>query len=308
MSTAKLPNFIIAGAPKAGTSAIFQYLSEHPEVCGSSIKETRFFIREYSGKRETDIMAYSRYFARCQNSNNKIIMEASPGYLVNGRKIAERIKTLLGDCKLLFILRDPVNRIYSYYHFRITNGALPKELEFEKYLEFCQRYNETGQLVYDGYNFQGTHLLGALRISNYAHYLSQYIDVLGKQNIKILFFEDFKKDNRHFLQHLCKNIGIDPTFYDSYQFDAVNVTNYARYKLLHRFALYINKTLEKYLRHRPKLKKPIKQLYKLLNVQRQQGYSEMSPETRIWLQNYYAESKKHLQELVGHDISIPWKW
>src|SRR5690242_13037086 len=98
-SSSNLANFIIAGTEKAGTTSVFTYLSAHPSVCGSIVKETDFFRDSYTGDHPKDIAKYAHFFERCA-SNSPIVMEASPGYLGCGEQVAIRIHALIPHAKL----------------------------------------------------------------------------------------------------------------------------------------------------------------------------------------------------------------
>src|SRR5687768_10444593 len=102
-SDAGLANFIIGGTDKAGTTSVFTYLSAHPSVCGSVIKETNFFRDYYTGDREVDVANYTSYFGHCAHVA-PIVMEASPVYLAGGAEVAVRVHALIPQTKLLFIL------------------------------------------------------------------------------------------------------------------------------------------------------------------------------------------------------------
>jgi len=123
-ATSSLPNFLIAGTEKAGTTSVFVYLSQHPQVCASSRKETDFFRNEFSGDRQRDEAAYAGYFRKC-TADQHILMEASPAYLGEADIVAPRIHALLPDAKLLFILREPIARLYSAYNFYVARLSIP---------------------------------------------------------------------------------------------------------------------------------------------------------------------------------------
>ncbi len=305
-----LPNFIIAGTNKAGTSSIFQYLSEHSDVCASSVKETRFFVRHYAGVLEKDIVRYGAYFDRCKHSNAKIIMEASPGYLQNGAIVAKRIKTLVPHCKLLFVLRDPINRLYSFYNYRVSQhySNPNKCITFEEYIDLCQSY-ESNSLNLENYSsevFKKGHLK-ALAAGHYIHFLQEYIKIIDKENIKILFYEDFVNDNKSFMQSICLFLGIDATFFNHYKWIRRNPTYFSKNIYLHRLALYINDVLEGYLSRYPSLRQAITKGYQRINGT-QKIRQPMTLKAREYLQEYYRESKKELQDLLGKQVEIPWKW
>ncbi|MHA1988690.1 MAG: hypothetical protein ACW98D_18860, partial [Promethearchaeota archaeon] len=85
-----LPNFIIGGVQKAGTTSLFRYLSDHPSICASSKKEVDLFVKHLDAKSVISLEAYKEFFSHCSNSN-LMRLEASPSYLMNAKKIAENI-------------------------------------------------------------------------------------------------------------------------------------------------------------------------------------------------------------------------
>lgn len=113
-----LPNCIIAGAQKAGTSSLYHYLTQHPQVQQSFSKEIHYF----SGGTIPEIDTYKKgenwyraHFAMKRNMRkNDICVDATPMYLFNPL-VPERIKNLIPDCKIIILLRDPVERAISHY-------------------------------------------------------------------------------------------------------------------------------------------------------------------------------------------------
>jgi len=300
-----LPNFIIGGTYKAATTSVFGYLRKHPEVCGSFIKEPSFFLKKYTGVIDTDQLTYSRFFTHC-NPNAKIFMEATVAYLEHGRKVAKRIESQLDAPKLLFILRDPVDRLYSYYRYYVqTQLEIPSGLSFEQYIELCQAYSE-GQIDRGACCFKERHLR-ALVAGRYAYYLREYLEVVDPARIKVMFYEDLKRDNPLFMQAVCKFLDINPAFYDSYQFKRKNVTYSARSKDLHHLTWYLwRRFFKKYMEQRLGIKEPLATLYRQLNGKRA-SYAQMAPQTRQCLQDYYRESEAALKVLLGREVDVPWK-
>jgi len=299
-----LPNFIIGGAAKAGTTSIFSYLSDHPQVCGSSVKETSFFFKSYTGDFLADRVHYSKYFSHCR-SDAKVMIEASTGYLLYSKEVAARIQAMLPNVKLLFILRDPVDRLYSYYNFHV--GQLTKDFDtdisFEEYVDRCMLYSsrrqEPAKLMMDERH------LKALEIGRYAEYLKEYYRIFPREQIKVMLYEDLKKDIKMFMINLCNFLNIGPGFYDKYMFYRVNVTSTSRIKTLHYVALGVNRKLERYLRQRPKIKRNIVTAYKYLNLRRE-GYLPISQAARVRLLHYYRKSNTELTELLSDDRCSSW--
>lgn len=108
------PDFLIIGAQKAGTTALYDYLNQHPDIHGSSIKEVHFFNDENNFAK--GYTWYEKHFKRLIPLHKKLFFEATPEYMLSER-FMERIKNYHKDIKCVVILRDPVTRAYSSWNF-----------------------------------------------------------------------------------------------------------------------------------------------------------------------------------------------
>jgi len=290
---------IIGGTIKAATSSVFAYLSAHPEVCGSSVKEPAFFSHGRKRNSDGDIESYKKYFA--PQPGARIMVEATPNYLAYKENIAPRIKALLPDVKLIFILRDPVDRLYSFYNFAVGQLQLPESLAFEDYVDLCEQYSSSNLTPGDA-GIAEKHLRG-LELGKYSKYLKNYYDVFDSEQVKILFYDDLKQDSERFMEDACCFIGVYPEFYRKYTFHKANVTFSARVKSVHYIAMLMNRLFESLLRRRPGMKKSLVRIYKRMNQDRE-GYVPMKESTRTSLRKYYSPYNKELLELLS-GLTLP---
>lgn len=185
-----LPNFIIIGAPKSGTTSLNRYLQEHPEIFMSSLKESHFF----SSDRCKNSEALSEFKSLFQNvGNEKAIGEACAGYIFKPEAPA-RMKALIPHAKLVAILRDPAERAYSEYLMRYRSGTLNVDLNTQDiesgFWEFMQTENK------DKLYFQS---------------ISQYLQEFDRGQLHICLFEDLKHEQTRLLKDVCKFLGVDET-------------------------------------------------------------------------------------------------
>lgn len=301
-SEPRLPNVIIGGVNKAGTTSVFSYLSSHPQACGSSIKETHYFSNEYTGNKEADIKKYSSYFVDC-DSDADVVFEASPGYLMKGTTIGRRIYGLVPNVKLIFILREPVDRLYSFYNYYASNYRIDSKIGFDQYVDKCFAYalqNRSsdslgvaeGQLKYFEYG-------------DYVNYLEQYYEIFPRDNIKIIFFEAMKADPTMFMCDICDFLQIDSSFYKNYDFVRINETYYSKRKVLHKLAMFVNGVTQSILRKRPFFKKKLINFYRHFNGATK-TFPPMSLETRERLQDYYRKSNLRLADLLEDQTCPDW--
>jgi hypothetical protein len=129
MTNNKKPNFLLVGAQKAGSTSLYNYMKEHPQIFMSAQKEPLYFIsdvvkqqisnnkRQNPGKKEAFITDnYNDYLKLFEDATNEIaIGEASAGYLYYHNVSIPRIKSQLGNIKILIILRNPLEKVYSQY-------------------------------------------------------------------------------------------------------------------------------------------------------------------------------------------------
>jgi hypothetical protein len=117
-----LPDFLILGAQKSGTTALYAYLRWHPEITGPAWKEVSYFDRHYRrGERW-----YRGHFPI--RAGNRVVGEASPGYVFHPLA-PERVRATVPDARLIVLLRDPVDRALSHYHHEVALGREPLTFE-----------------------------------------------------------------------------------------------------------------------------------------------------------------------------------
>src|SRR5689334_11010359 len=113
----ELPNLLVIGAPKAGTTSLHSYLSQHPDVSMSIPKELRFFWRD-------DWYQRRDWYARHFRADATIRGESTPGYTMwpVHDHVPERAAQLVPEAKIIYVVRDPVDRIFSHYYQRLSDG------------------------------------------------------------------------------------------------------------------------------------------------------------------------------------------
>lgn len=224
----RLPNFFIAGAPKAGTTSLYHYLDQHPQVYMSAIKEPNFFaaeiraenfdpkllrgiardardLREYlSGpmrrKRFGGIVAdWADYLRLFTNANNESALgEASVCYLWSPTA-PERIAARIPDSRILVMLRDPADRAFSQYQQGLGNGAI--RWSFRQHIERNLRHRSGLFCVH--YPF--------LELGLYSEQLGRYLERFGR-NVWVGFHEDFKNRPLEVYQNICGFLGVAQGF------------------------------------------------------------------------------------------------
>lgn len=163
-----LPNFLIIGAAKAGTTSLYNYLRVHPQVFMSNPKELKFFVQEMNWSR--GLQWYERHFDPA--GDVVAIGEASTHYTAYPYfgGVPERIAEVLPDVRLIYLVRQPIDRMVSFFLMRIRAGK-ERERSMEKALLANPRY-------IDG--------------SRYAMQIEQYLKYFPREHLVILKSEDLR--------------------------------------------------------------------------------------------------------------------
>jgi hypothetical protein len=284
MSKPSLPNLIIAGVNKAGTTSTFTYLSSHPQICITRKKETCYFLPVRYGKQILPLSEYEKFFLHC--NGQKYIMESTPGYFYGGQKLAREIKQVLGSIRIIIVFRDPVDRLFSFYKSQKSKTELNREINFIDYVRQCERLGK------DKSGYQEFNKYSGVMGGFYAHYLDDWFDIFGPKNVKVLFFDDLCSDTGLFLEGICQWLDIDSHIYDSGSFSAENISVQYKNRPLHKMALRLNKSIERFSRRYPSVKRKARSLYHQINVR---GFEEeITDQEREYLVNLYEESNQAL--------------
>lgn len=185
-----LPDFIIIGAQRSGSTSLYNYLAEHPCVSPTLHKEVHFFDEYF----DRGVEWYKAHFDSSDylKAHHLITGEASPYYILNPA-VPERIAELIPQIKLIALLRNPIDRAYSHYNTRVKNGKeqLPFETAINKEIAAFNRYNGKGYHAFlDDYE-----TIPYLARCLYADQLRPWMARFPKEQLLILRSEDLYTDS-----------------------------------------------------------------------------------------------------------------
>lgn len=182
-----LPNFLIVGAEKAGTTTLAEMLGSHPDVFMSDPKEPRFFSDHNWDK---GLAWYESLFRSVDGQS--MVGEASPSYTWGPESpdTPARIRDTLGDVRYLYIVRSPVDRIVSHYRHALFNRWLPDGTTIESALE---------------------EIPGLMDCSRYASQLERFDAAASRDRWHVVVLEDLIADHRAEFRAVCEFLGIDPS-------------------------------------------------------------------------------------------------
>lgn len=202
-SAKRHPNFFIVGAAKSGTTSLWQYLREHPDIFMSQNKEPGYFCHSQG------IKNYEKYLKLFSEATTETALgEASHAYLTS-QESAAWIHAIYPDIKIIVILRNPVDRAYSLYNWMTREGYEPI-LPFEKAVDAEEsRIADT--------QFKKTHS-GPLQNYLYFHsglysaQLKRYFNIFPEQQMHVILYDELKENPVATAQKVYEFLGVDTSF------------------------------------------------------------------------------------------------
>lgn len=274
------PVMIIAGAEKAGTTSLFAYLAAHPQVCASNKKETDHFRSA-----DASLESYLAYFDGWQDGQHLTCVEASPGYMAESDTVAARLAGLVPEARLVFLLRDPIDRLRSSFRFYKSRLHVPEAMSFEQFANVCLAH-ELGQPSPAAAGIKAWHLR-ALARGRYDLQLPHFQRCFPASQLLPIHYDDLRDDVRATVMQAARLAGIDPAFYEGFQFGRENVSFLAKRSGLQRVAIFVNDRFEGVWRSHPQLKRKLMGLYKRVN-ERELEPDPLSPATESRLRDWYG--------------------
>lgn len=282
-----LPNLIVAGVTKGGTTALFRYLAAHPDVCASAVKETCHFLPLRYGNPVPPLAGYERHFRHC--TGQSLVIESTPGYYYGGPELAQEIARTLPDVRIVLVFRDPVRRFFSFFHFLKSMQQLPQDMPVETYLRDCLA--RPREVFRDNDEDPWFGVEGGF----YADYLAPWVALFGDR-LHVTFFEDLATDTRRFMQDLSAFAGIDPAPFETMDFPQENKSRGHRNALLHAVALRAYRATAPVLNRNPALKRMIAKAYNAANEAPMDRDAEAEARVAERLGAHYATANATLRQ------------
>ncbi|MFN8096792.1 MAG: sulfotransferase [Dermatophilaceae bacterium] len=287
----RLPNLVIAGVTKAGTTSLFRYLAQHPDIQPSDEKELRHFLPLRYDEPIGTLEEYAAHFAGW--SGERYSMEASPGYFYGGAKVAGPMASALPDVKVIVLLREPGQRAFSFFNFMRSRATLPQDAQFEPWLDKAM------ELIAEGTDQDRTnHPWSGVGASMYDRWIDDWTGVFGDR-LLLLFFDDLARAPQETVKRVCAWLGIDEAPADAFDFEIENKTRQFRFARLQKAALRINRANVLFLERHTRIKRTIRRAYFLVNFQK--GGGGIAPATRERLDAFYRPTRAHVLAALRPD-------
>ena len=294
----KMPNLFIIGAAKAGTTALYDYLAQHPQVFLSRVKEPMFFSREENYVRGLEWYE-SEYFKGAEGY--PVRAEATPHYLYWSEKVAPRIKEVYGERPVKFVVsfRDPVERAYSWYWNMVREGR--EDLDFEEALRTEEHRLEQHRV--ELYQL-GSMVYGYSAGSRYASLLHPYLKLFSRECFHFVFQGDLQSRVNLTCEELFEFLGID----SSTQINTSNSNPAAmpRSRLLHK-TLRQRSLFKEFVKPfiPMRVRRDLKSRMMRLNL-KETPYVPLDPKLAHELRLRYKTEIERLEKITGRNLSS-WK-
>jgi hypothetical protein len=185
MESMQLPNYLIVGVPRAGTTMLARLLGQHPEIFMAREKELRFFDRHF----DRGLQWYSAQFA---DARERMRGEATPFYLYSAQAL-ERLANHLPQARLLVCVRDPVHRAYSHYWLKraITGSTERMPNAAAEWARLLHPYLEQGR---------------------YVGYLERLTNYFARESIHVVVLEEFARQPAIEFACVCRHLSVSEAF------------------------------------------------------------------------------------------------
>lgn len=280
----RLPNLIGCGAGKSGTTSLYHYLNQHPDIFMAKAKEVHFFSHHYT----KGIGWYAENFKSAKEE--KVAGEFSTSYMC-APDVPKRMHDLVPEAKLLFVFRNPVERAYSNYWFSVSIGTQDETVSFSEAIR-----QEPG---YTKYVISGFY---------YSH-LGAFLEYYSQDKIHIIITEDLKKNPLHQLVECYRFLGVDSSFQPDVERSynkTVNATEKWKVSMFRTWTNY-KKRLKPSMRWLPNnLRRNLSFLEKnLANNLIGKKRPALSMEDRSYLAELYKDHNEALAQFMGRSL-VDW--
>ncbi|MBW1742416.1 MAG: sulfotransferase domain-containing protein [Deltaproteobacteria bacterium] len=268
-----LPNLIIIGALKCGTTSLHYYLGLHPEISMSRQKELYFFVMECNWNKGVD------WYRSNFSGESRIHGESTPIYTAYPvyKGVAERMHGIVPGAKLIYVVRDPIDRVVSHYVHAFEMGREDKRIE-----------DALSKL--DGNRY--------VQLSKYFMQMEQYLPYFTKENMMVMTVEDLHGRRQQTLQRIFKFLNVDESFYSKRFLNVWHMSKYKRRKTSLGLRLEMMRAMKAIQLLPYEMRGPVEKLI-YLPFSRKVERPEMDADLRHRLIDFFKEDVNRLRKYTG---------
>lgn len=297
-ATQPRPDFFIVGAPKCGTTALFNYLRNRSDIYVPAIKEPQFFAEDIYGH-QRNVNTLDEYLGLFTNAHNhRRIGEGSTAHLASP-SAAQRIKAFNSDAKIIVMLRNPIDVMHAEHNQRVIS-------DMEQVVDFAKALESRETRIWRSGPFQGqvVNRPSYREITQFSTQVRRYFEAFNRERVHIIIHDDFKASSADVYASTLRFLGLDP--HSRTTFPVVNENRRVRSMVLWRHMRYPPSSVRKLVRLLlpEDSRRAIFEHLQNLNVV-PTPRPPMDPYLRRRLQREYEPEVQMLSALLDRDLS-PW--
>jgi hypothetical protein len=285
-------DLMIIGAQKAGTTSLKNYLNEHPAILGHPQTEFTWFAAQ---SEESFSEAFGKQFTEGDADKAKAVVAKNVALYYDEAAI-KKLKDHNPACKLVFVVREPVERAYSSYTMEVSNGWLKRDFkELKNEVIKCNTHDGLYRILYN--------------LGLYGKHLKMILNHFPKDQIKVYRFEQLKQQPESICKDLFEWLGIDPSF-EPDTGKVYNKTQKVKSGLLASILIWLrhpNNPIKRFVKWILPYHAFTKLGNRMIDFNKTKArFEPMSEEMEAFLRDSYRPSVTELEELTGLDLS-DWK-
>jgi hypothetical protein len=275
-----LPNFLICGAQKAGTTALYAYLKQHPDVFMSPTKEIAFFHKPENYQKGLEWFA-----SHFEGHGGETAVGEASTRTMSMPEAPARVAKHLPEAKLIFVLRNPIDRAYSQYHFHISTGKEEADASFHEVIR----------------DEQSAFRRIVIQRGMYAEQLARFDAHFDRSQMKIVLHEDLRERTTETVQEVYRFLGVDPT-YEPQTEERHKVTRYPDSLGIYYWVRRLWQPMRQGVESRfPQATDALRQAVRKALFSKEKP--QMREDDRAYLREVFAESNARLEARLERDLS-----
>lgn len=278
----KKPNLFLVGVPRAGTTSLYEYLKQHPEVFMSEIKGPNFFGEEKNESFPEFHKNGKKYlFLFKKVRNEKKIGDAS--HLFSSKIAPKQIKKFNSKSKIIIILRNPIEVVMSYYNSEMISNK-------KNIINILKNKDKPAQIMLDNLK--------------YTKNIKKYLDIFDWENTYIIIFEEFVKNPKKEFSKLCKFLGINQNFKQDFKIH--NPSRKTKNKWIIKILDFLPTKLKLNVKNLlpKKFIRKLKVFFGKITTNKKVKKFNLKKEDKKLLNSMFEEEIKKTEELLGK--KLPW--
>jgi hypothetical protein len=292
------PSFFIVGAPKCGTTALCDYLRQHPDLFIPSWKEPHYFGQDLTGS--SPLRDIGRYLGLFDGADGRLCGEGSVFYLFS-KTAAKEIFAFDPNAKIIIMLRNPAEMLHSFHSQLIFDGRHENIEDFAEALA-AEDERRNGERIPP--TCRRIEALRYTELATFAPQIARYLAVFPRESVHFIVYDDFRRDTLREYQRVLSFLGVDNRFEPA--IEVVNRNKIARSKLL-RDALTVRRfhLVKEGIRHvfPPSTTRWIGKRLRSLNA-REVARPPLDPAFRGRLLQHFAADIEETGSLIDRDLRL----